>query len=153
MSPKQVVADAFEQIKTQAQHATSVLKQEPGKMLNNLMGENDEGVEDPSSGQVQIDPQQLQQQQQIARMRQLDEARKQQALRGLRQQTAILTKWENERKERDMGEQQKLMKENQGESEEKKEKQQIKQLERREKSEALSVSRAKTHVEAKMGKF
>lgn len=154
MSPSsRVLGDVFEQLKSQAQHTTQTLKQEPGKMANSLLSEDDEGVENVSTGQPQIDPQQIQRQQQIARLRQLDEARKQQSLRGLRQQQAVMARWDNERKKREMTEGQQQTREQHQAEAKKQEKRQIRQLQRREKEEVLAVKRAKTQVEARLGKF
>ncbi|OGY17700.1 MAG: hypothetical protein A2784_00825 [Candidatus Chisholmbacteria bacterium RIFCSPHIGHO2_01_FULL_48_12] len=154
MSPKQVLGDVFEQLKGQVGHAAQVMKQEPVKLAQNLLGESDEAAEESESmSQPQVDPQQLQMQQQIARMRQLDEARKRESLRGLRQQQAVMARWDNERKAREMRERQQQAQEQQQAGAKKQEKQQIKQLERRDKAEVLSVKRAQNQVEAKMGKF
>ena len=140
MSPKQVLGDVLEQLKSQAGQ--------------NLLGESNQAAEESGGmGQLQIDPQQIQRQQQIARMRQLDEARKRESLRGLRQQQAVMARWDNERKAREMRERQQQAQEQQQAGAKKQEKQQIKQLERRDKAEVLSVKRAQNQVEAKMGKF
>jgi len=140
MSPKQVLGDVLEQLKSQAGQ--------------NLLGESNQAAEESGGmGQLQIDPQQIQRQQQIARMRQLDEARKRESLRGLRQQQAVLARWDNERRAREMKEKQAEMQQQQQQGQEKQEKQQIRQLKRREKTEVLAVKRAQNQVEARMGKF
>ena len=154
MSPKQILGDVFEQLKGQASHTAQAVKQEPVKLGKNLLGEEDAaGEEAGGTGQPQIDPQQIQMRQQIARMRQVDERRKQESLRGLRQQQAVLARWENERKKREMEDKQEESQQQQAENQQKQEKKQIKQLERRDKAEVLSVKRAQNQVEAKMGKF
>ena len=154
MSPKQILGDVFEQLKGQAGHTAQTVKQEPVKLGKNLLGEEDTAGEEVGvTDQPQIDPQQVQLRQQIARMRQLDERRKQESLRGLRQQQAVLARWENERKAREMQKSQVKTEKQQGEDRQKQEKKQIKQLERRGKAEVLSVKRAQNQVEAKMGKF
>ena len=140
MSPKQVLGDVLEQLKNQASQ--------------NLLGESDQAAEESGSmNQPQVDPQQIQRQQQIARMRQLDEARKRESLRGLRQQQAVLARWDNERKVREMAERQQQVQEQQQAGAKKQEKQQIKQVQRRDKAEVLAVKRAQTQVEARLGKF
>lgn len=133
MSPSsRVLGDVFEQLKGQASHT-----------------DEETGV----TGQPQVDPQQIQRQQQIAKLRQLDEARRQESLKGLRQQQVVMARWDNERKKREVTEGQQQTQEQRQAEAKKQEKRQIRQLQRREKEEVLSVKRAKTQVEARMGKF
>ena len=155
MSPSsRVLGDVFEQLKGQASHTAQAVRQEPVKLAQNLLGEEDQAAEESGSmGQPQVDPQQIQRQQQIARLRQLDEARKQESLRGLRQQQAVMARWDNERKKREMTEGQQQTQEQQQVEAKKQEKRQIRQLQRREKAEVLAVKRAQNQVEARMGKF
>ena len=155
MPVKQVVQDTFEKLGGQVKQTASALADEPVKMVKNLLGELDQAEEESGGGGGQVDPQiqqQLIKRQQIQKLRQFDERRKQEHLAAIRKHGATLKQWDQERRQREMEERQENMEE-QKEDQEKQEKKQIKQLERREKTEALSVKRAKTAVEARQGKF
>ena len=152
-NPKQVVADVFEQLKGQASHTGQAVKQEPAKMVNDLLGEPDEGADEVLAGnQQQPDPQRQAQQQQVMRLRQLDERRRQEHLAALRKQQRVMQGWEMERKKRDYTKDQETA-ERRREEQRKSQKKEIRQLEKREKREVLSVTRAKTQVEVRLGKF
>lgn len=154
MSPKQLIQDTFEQLKGQASHSGRAMKQVPVDLVKSLLGdpvksdESDHGTSELG----QVDPRQAQVHQQIARLRQLDETRRQQQLAAVRRQQNTLRQWENERKRREWQEQQQELASGK-ETEEKQKKVQVKQIERRERQETLAVKRAQTQVEARLGKF
>ena len=131
------------------------MKQAPVDLMKSLLGGKDIAAEETGGGtssQAQVDPRQAQVKQQIARLRQVDEMRRQQQLTAVRRQQQTLRQWENERKKREWQEQQQELA-SRKETEEKQKKVQVKQIERRERQETLAVKRAQTQVEARLGKF